>query len=469
MFHVKHFYLKGLIMKLYFHFVLLLFSSHLLGQNIISTASVVNPKIISKPIYLSETSWQNNLNANDSIFQKSIQINNLTNSGIIKSSASKFLQNVNIADSTNYNYIESIFSFFKGALTLYNITSKADIALDSSVFSKSVLFSNLDCFGSLFLRLSAFFDTLTIEHSNINSIDISKATFNKKVKIINSVFHNTFKANRTNFKDDVLIYLVRFTKGLSLTRSEFMKKIEFKQVTINDFLDLSYVKADTINLSHVHNSDTLNTKIKLNLSNSQIKNLQIDFNYFELVFSPSLDFNEISAFYEKLLETFKEDPSNYRQIFLQYNQFKHQHKDQPWIDNFLKNFWNYGLDKSKPFTWLGWIFLFFTCINAIFYPEISKKCLSISFLPDGKEDSVDKNPVTRLVYYLPYSIFLTIFLFLSSFILSLRVLFPVIVKKEELILLSNSKRMLILTYFFSIIVIGYAYILFLFAFLINPE
>ena len=469
MFHVKHFYLKGLIMKLYFHFVFLLFSSHLLAQNIISTASVVHPKIISNPVYLYETTWQNNLNTNDSIFQKSIQIKNLTNSGIITSNASKFLQNINIANSTNYKYIESIFSFFQGTLTLYNIISKAEINLDSSVFAKSVLFSNLDCFGSLFLRLSAFFDILTIEHSNIHNIDISKATFNKKVKIINSVFYSTFNAKRTNFKDDVLVYLVRFKKGLSLTHSEFITKIEFKQVTINDFLDLSYVKADTINLRNVHNNDTLNTKIKLNLSNSQIKNLQIDFSDFELVFSPDLDFSETSAFYEKLLETFKDDPSNYRQIFLQYNQFKHQHKDQPWIDNFLKNFWNYGLDKSKPFTWLGWIFLFFTCINAIFYPEISKKCLSISFLPDGKEESVDKNPITRLVYYLPYSIFLTIFLFLSSFILSLRVLFPVIVKKEELLLLSNSKRMLILTYFFSIIVIGYAYILFLFAFLINPE
>jgi hypothetical protein len=445
-------------------FVFLLFFNFSYA-NIISNIQVSSPVVFKNPVVLSKQYWNTNLELSIHVFEKNIHLENIKSDSIIKSNASSFLKNIKISNTKNYKIIESIFSFFKENIYLYNLTSYATINLDSSSFDGQVLFSNVDCFGSLLLRMTKFSNILTIEHSNIKKINISNALFNDDFKVINSVFEKDFNAQNASFNNNVLFNLVKFEKGLNLSGSKFNKNIEFNKVVVNDFLDLSNITANTIDLTNISSKNT----IKLNISNSKIKNLKADFNDFELVFSNNLDFNEISAIYEKLLKDNSQSPSNYRQIFLQYNKFKHNHNQNPWLNNFLETFWNYGLDKSRPFTWLGWIFLFFTCTNAIFYPEISKKCLSISFLPDGKEESIDKNPITRLVYYLPYSIFLTIFLFLSSFILSLRVLFPVTIRKDQLLKISQSKRMIILSYFFSIILLGYAYILFLFAFLINPE
>ena len=451
-------------MRLFAFFVFLLFFN-ISHAKTISAIQISSPTIFKNPIKLSQEYWNKTLNISNHIFEKNIHLENIKNHSIITGNASSFLKDIKISNTQSYKTITSIFSFFQESVSIYNLTSYATIKLNGSFFSSQVLFSNLDCFNSLLLRMTTFSNMFTIEHSNIQKININKSLFNGDFKVINSVFEEAFESQNSSFNSNVLFHLAKFEKGLNLSNSKFNKKLIFSKVIINNFLDLSNITAEQVDLTSINS----NKKIKLNISNSKIKNLRVNFNDFELVFSNNLDFNEISAIYEKLLKDNLQNPSNYRQIFLQYNKFKHKNNKNPWLNDFLKNFWNYGLDKSKPFTWLGWIFIFFTCTNAIFYPEISRNCLSISFLPDGKEESLDKNPITRLVYYLPYSIFLTIFLFLSSFVLSLRVLFPVTIKKDQLLKISQSKRMIILSYFFSIILLGYAYILFLFAFLINPE
>ncbi|HWK07389.1 MAG TPA: hypothetical protein VNS58_27340 [Puia sp.] len=116
--------------------------------------------------------------------------------------------------------------------------------------------------------------------------------------------------------------------------------------------------------------DSITTlKCRINLVNTDITKLDLEYKYFQLYFTESANEDQKNGVYQSLLEKFKREGKveSFQKLDIEY------HNYQGGIFNvFSKYWWNYGYSKWLIFIWSAILVLIFSAFNYAWFPQISK-------------------------------------------------------------------------------------------------
>ena len=286
----------------------------------------------------------------------------------------KFLKNITIIESKVQGNLLFNSCKFNGNLCFTKIAmrDRFEIDLSNSVFNKGIT-----------IGWGHYFDLQIFKRSGVDLV---------------SLFKNGIPDNLL----DTIGYKVVFSgdsiKGLLDASSCIFLNgggLIFDRANLPDSIDLSYSQlSGTIDLTTVDNKiipkqktawwakyafgnlllapifdrESID-KCNINLINTDVNKLDIEYKYFKLYFSPLATVDQMDGVYQNLLEKFKKEGKmeSYEALDIEYHNF------QGGIFNWCsKYWWNYGYSKWLIFIWSAVLIIIFTFINYLRFPLVSR-------------------------------------------------------------------------------------------------
>jgi hypothetical protein len=248
-------------------------------------------------------------------------------------------------------------------------------------------------FGGMFTHFSGDFLCSQITLDSSAEIHFMKCVFDKSVtfqfsKLDGNIRFHRYELNvfngRVAFKD------CKITGTIDLSNSKIHSYLGFPQCVMSGELTLPSMLPDTLDLSglryqFVHSlnltgfSVTPGQEKLVNLFNTDLTNIKLDYKYFELYFPANITDDEIKGVYESLLEKLKKDgfEASVEKLDIEYKKYKFK-KEGKWLNDFIqKEWWNYGYKKELIFRNSIIFYLFFSIIIMLFFRPLLKNVYSI--------------------------------------------------------------------------------------------
>lgn len=255
----------------------------------IDALSTVNDSILYENGYT--ISIKNNIRKN-ALFKQDVSFYNSTfkNTARFSNSAFQkkaFFNNVTFTDSTAFYNVQ----FFKVAYFHY------------SEFNRSINFTNAE-----------FKDTVRFDHSVFNTdADFSEVKFNKRAYYNNVVFKNDVKFSSTQFSKSAFFQFTKFNGNCDFNGTQFGTLLDLSNLQPSDSTSFTFSFAklpQLINFSRNpnlhHNVDFTQAALEssranidvtrkwhyINLYNTDISKIRIDYQHFRLCFYTNKEFND---------------------------------------------------------------------------------------------------------------------------------------------------------------------------------
>lgn len=356
-----------------------------------------------------------------------ISLDGRDNPSVLDAYGMKFTGSVYMNQTTLRAPVDFSLCDFQLPFTCQSASFK-DVALFSwARFRDNVLFSRTDFSkGAQFLRV-AFDSAVSFKFSRYDSnafyygsffrnhVSFNDSRFMKNAAFGFTEFEKSATFNRTEFLGDALFNFAQFGEGADFSNTRFDTRADFSNAVVTGtldfngahlplFLDMSHMRdiKGTVELMKASSSKESGI-CRINLLNSDITKFNLDYDKFRLYFPPNTTFDEKVSVYEDLLENFKqrELDDSYRELDIEFSQFKYKEKKQSATNLIQKVWWNYGYDKNMIFSWIFWIILFFTVINTFF---IRKLITAITEMPFLSRKTVEKNHLHHpiIAYFLNF-------------------------------------------------------------------
>ena len=123
-------------------------------------------------------------------------------------------------------------------------------------------------------------------------------------------------------------------------------------------------------------------KCRIALYGSDIKKIKINYELFELYFpAPDTSYEKKISVYEKLLQKFKDDGfiESYKNLDIEYREFKYLQNKDYFLNWFHKNWWNYGYNKEYVVYWSLFLFGIFSLFNLLLFSKLQSSVYVINF------------------------------------------------------------------------------------------
>jgi hypothetical protein len=234
----------------------------------------------------------------------------------------------------------------------------------------------------------------SVYNSPVNA-DFSSSTFRCKADFSFSTFKAKANFLGAHFDSSADFSKVKFSSEADFSAAAFNSVVSFKYASLPDTLWFENVKEiqDEIDLT-VARIDTLKTKdknykCKIDLFNSDISKIRINYVLFQLCFPPDKTFEQKMSTYEKLLKKFKDEGflESYKLLDVEYQDFIYKQNKNVILNCFLKNWWNYGYNKEYVLTWSLFIFVLFYLLNIFLFNHLQKNVFEIDFAFYNKSNS----------------------------------------------------------------------------------
>ena len=263
-------------------------------------------------------------------------------------------------------------SHFKSRVDFFNADFNLGADFLQSTFDSAVSFSNVHFKGLTNFSDVTFRGNATFLCSH----------FHGKVLFISSKFYSYVNFESTHFK-----YKVDFSGSYFGVKPSFENIIlpdtmVFQNVKSEDVIDLTSGKLDSAR------SKDSNIKCKILLEGTDIGKIKINYDLFNLYFTNGASFEQKLSVYEKLLKKFKDEGllESYKNLDIEYREFKYKHDGDKFLNWFHKYWWNYGYNKELVLWWSLIVFLIFTFINIFLWEILQKYVYEIKFPFYDNED-----------------------------------------------------------------------------------
>ena len=339
-------------------------------------------------------------------------------------------------------------NFFKGQISVYyaslvNPIEITDYKLNdfstffACDFEQDVLFRNLDFKNGFVLENCSFIgrvvlgplsnaDSFCNRYNEYGQLRISNNSFEKPLLMhSNNICYSNIE--NTNFKSNLEIVLGKSTFFI-IKNCNFDKSINISRLSIDSVLNFSGNKIDgNVNFSDCNlpfylnfqsvkcngtidllsNKFPANTKSKINLTDSDIQNLKIQMDLFDLYFPDSTSSEIINGTYERLLENFKNNgfQESFEKLDIKHREWKAYSGNIFLVLSFVIQNWWWEFGYSKGRVVLN-TFLIFAAFIIITYFKIIK--LQTTIYPIGiisKDIEKNKKKLNSVLYKIKISIF----------------------------------------------------------------
>jgi len=306
-------------------------------------------------------------------------------------------------------------------------------------FGLHSVFSAAQFHSTITFSKAQFQSTSEFDHAQFDSTaEFNDAQFHDKVNFSNMKFHSKADFSDTHFDSTTNFSYAIFEGNALFTSTRFNRKMalvmHYLQVTNNTVFNFSHaLLPDTVDLSHniflgltanidFTLADSLKArevkhemsfwqylwhpiknyywypfdttgdsqKIKINLYNTDVSKIKIDYNHFKFYVYDDENKDTLSkeikeSIYEGLLKNFKErgQTDSYEKMDIEYRRFKDEIKPdkfslQDW-------WWRYGYDRNRIFKHAILFILIFSILNFFFLDRFNKKdegIYRVEFFPE---------------------------------------------------------------------------------------
>jgi len=337
----------------------------------------------------------------------------------------------------SYNSILLYQSIFNGRCDFLNNNFKSPFELLYCTFRKPVNFLTRDTLSTKVSFEGNFFGA----GLHFNNLD--------KFANLKRVAQERLQRNKTigfqQIGSTVTIKDCEFHGKLDFSACEIMAdgKLEFENNILPDTLDLSKFRAASLDLRGFR-ADTGAARIcYLNLLDSRIANLNVEYHNYRLYFPPGTTDDQVSSTYQSLLKSVKDNGynSSYEELDMEYRHVnatrhpldsnsaaftfvrKHISKTfafNAWViaekmrpahlwDTIQRTWWGYGYEKTKVLYWSLLIIFGFSIYNFYHYGQLLSVLNIENLNPSNIPENTSGNKRKALTYW--YCLTYTSFLF----------------------------------------------------------
>jgi len=310
------------------------------------------------------------------------------------------------------------------------------LSVDKTIFKDYVNFNTLISLGDSYFHRTEFRNGVSFYNSQFDTAIFQNTKFNG-VSTFDEVKFNKYAyfGNATFFKE-VSFEGATFGENVIFDNTTFLGAINFsKVISIAKRIDLTFIKTDT--------AENSNTRVGINLFDSDISKIKIDYQKFKLLIPPNSPKEKVTNVYQALLFNFKNDGflDSYQDLDKEYQEYLYiGHRDSKWYHHIFneteKLWWDYGYDRGRPIYWSILLVIIFAIINFFLYERLNVYVYNIENLPTEIPKGSKVGVIVKKIYF--------------SLIYSAVIFFSLNVKTERL----KFDKWLLLTYFFIKYTIG---------------
>jgi hypothetical protein len=234
-------------------------------------------------------------------------------------------------------------------------------------------------------------------HDSFGSVDIQRASLPYlEFSSDNGLKYHSLNISRVKSTKDIVIQTD--TIGNLGLENDTLNNLDLSKVTILNNSHVSGIISGTIDLSHFSgaNDAVLDLtdvmpgsygKIKVKLSDANLKSLNIDYSKVELIVDSPATYEKIKKTYAPILKKLKNDDDelDYRRVFLAEQQALNKQSNNPLVSSIDKYWWNYGLNTDWLLLWAMMLFLVFATINLFFFDRILEEYVIDSVVKRNQE------------------------------------------------------------------------------------
>ena len=283
----------------------------------------------------------------------------------------------------------------------------------AAVFSKAMFYSQVNFSTAIFYSNAYFSGTefhSPVDFSNAffkSDVDFTGTKFKSLATFKGTTFHSYTKFSYAQFNSNVSFFdatfdtnvdffLTKFHSQVDFFAAQFNSSVGFDLATLPDYLCFEYVRKikNEIDLTYAHldehkRTNNKNYRCKINLLNSDISKIKINYEIFKLWFPNYSTYEEKISTYEKLLKKFKDDSflESYKKLDIEYQDYKNTYNGKIVLNWFLKYWWNYGYDKELVLVWSLCLFLVFSFLNSFLFEYLQRNVFEVNFKFYTKIDS----------------------------------------------------------------------------------
>jgi len=217
--------------------------------------------------------------------------------------------------------------------------------------------------------------------------DFSHSVFNVKANFLSTHFNSSADFSKTKFSSEADFSAASFNSNVNFQYAQLPDILWFENVkVIGDEIDLTYAKLDTNK-----KAKNKNYKCKIDLFNSDINKIRINYVLFQLWFPADKTCEQKMSTYEKLLKKFKDEGflESYKLLDIEYQDFINRQNKDVTLNWFLKNWWNYGYNKEYVLIWSFCIFILFFLVNIFLFDHLQKNVFEVDFAFYNKSASAE--------------------------------------------------------------------------------
>ena len=210
-----------------------------------------------------------------------------------------------------------------------------------------------------------------------SNADFSHSIFDAKANFLSVHFNSTVDFSKTKFSSEADFSAATFSTNANFQYAQLPDILWFENVKeIQNEIDLTYARLDTIKKIKDNNY-----KCKIDLFNSDISKIRINYVLFQLWFPADKTFEQRMSTYEKLLKKFKDEGflESYKLLDIEYQDFINKQNKNITLNWFLKHWWNYGYNKEYVLIWSFCIFILFYLLNIFLFNHLQKNVFEVDF------------------------------------------------------------------------------------------
>jgi uncharacterized protein YjbI with pentapeptide repeats len=414
---------------------------------------------VEAPIHYDNAEIKEIFQAEQSEFKNTISLQLSRFKKGILSPGSIFHRDINLQWAQISNTAVMSYSIFVGTVNFYHaIFSGKEANFYGVHFKQAVWFKDTN-FKSPADFSDAKFGGDGKKLNQVNA-DFQNATFRNTVQFQGANFSTAASFSNVTFQDNVNFSNANFGYSVNFSGVSFNGKTNFYNTKLPVYMDFSHI-------IHINNKIDLTTasssafgeRTKINLVNSRIDKILINYNQFELYFPDNASHKQIAYVYESLLNSFKNRGLNkdYRELYIEYEHYKYDLNERSYMALIQDWWWDYGFAKERIFIWIGAIIGIFTLFNNLFIMWLMKHAFEVSFLtPYCQNTNVHDNRFVQFMQNIPVSLIYTTVIFFGS----------LLGFKREFTYFKNH-HILVNVYLFTIMVTGLVCAMFILNFLVK--
>ncbi|MBS1494700.1 MAG: hypothetical protein JST55_14390 [Bacteroidetes bacterium] len=264
-------------------------------------------------------------------------------------------------------------------------------------------FREKHCNGIIDYSYAKFLDTADFSRCFFaDSLKLRRVCFSKGCDFEWTEFHGVADFWYTIFDKTTFFGKCIFSGTADFRFAKFNEEVFFDNATLPDTLNFSHI-------NHIQNEIDLtvaktkpNSVCYINLFNSDISKIKIDYNKFKLCFDEinkdstqdKLTEDQISSVYSSLLEKFKRSgmTESYKKLDLEFKAWKSCCGNSI-FERFIncsayliqKYWWNFGYEKWRIFIWVAAFLLIFTIVTYVKFDYLMGNIYTIKFIHNFQE------------------------------------------------------------------------------------